>query len=88
MGSCDRGPGQLRLNSAALSNVHYCWLQQGIGSGSILELLKIYWAFTLEPCANTGKGGSEAGIQAKAASGPWGTLASQLLSKLLLFLLV
>lgn len=42
----------------------------------ILELLNIYWALTLEPCANTGQGGSEAGIQAKGASGMWGTFAS------------
>lgn len=52
--------------------------------GSALELLKVYWAFSLEPSGNTGKGRSGAGIQAKGALGLWGTRAPQLL----LFLLV
>lgn len=69
-------PSQLQLSSAALNYVHYCRLQQGTELGSTLGLLTIYWALTLEPCANTGKGGSEAGIQAKGASGVWGTVAS------------
>lgn len=49
----------------APNNLHFCWLQAGTGLVSVLELLNIYWAFTLEPCRITGKVDLEPALRPK-----------------------